>query len=243
MPEVTKYVILFQGRAGSTFLTEHMGSHPEIRAKYEEFAGVEPDWDSQLDWMTNHYYMKRGKKVKAVGFKTKFTAIANRDLFGNFLEDNNVKVIHLWRHNLAKLIVSIIRADELRKRYGEANLFQGREKLGKIRIEPEDFHRYKCRSRIYRELREYVDGLQTEVCRVNYEQLLYKQKGALNRIWDFLGVERVPTEAKVRKNTPDRLEDAVENLDELRASFPEYEKFFAEDEQGPVDSATGQTVE
>lgn len=233
MSEVNKYIILFQGRAGSTFLTEHTCSHPSVRAMYEEFADVDPDWNSQLDWMSQFYFAKRGKQIKAVGFKTKLTQVADPDLFSNFIEDNNIKVIHLYRRNLAKLIISIIRADELRRRYGGSNLYPENKSLGKIKISVDEFRRYKCRTRIYRELKEYVNQLNTDVCHVNYEQLLYRRKGTLNRIWDFLGVERIETEARVVKNTPDQLSDAVENLDELRASFPEYDRFFDEEFDRP----------
>lgn len=230
MSEIGKYVILFQGRAGSTFLTEHMRSHPEIRALYEEFCDVPNDWDAQLDWMTNFYYSKpQNDRVKVVGFKTKYTDIADLDLFANFVQDNGIKVIHLFRRNLVKLIVSVIRADELRRRHGNSNLYHPEKKIGRIHVDPREFKKHKKRIRIYRELKDYVDGLNVDVCRVNYEQLLHNLPGTLNRIWRFLGVSRHETEAEVMKNTPDRLEDAVANLDELRASFPEYERFFEPD--------------
>lgn len=230
MADIGKYVILFQGRSGSTFLTEHMRSHPEIRAMYEEFSMFPKDWSQQLDWMTNFYYSKPKKaSVKVVGFKTKLTDIADLELFANFVEDNNIKVIHLFRRNLVKLIVSVIRAEALRKRVGDSNLYNPDNKLGKINIEPREFRRHKRRIRIYRQLREFVNELNVDVAHIHYEQLLKNLDGTLSRIWRFLGVSKHQTTAEVKKNTPDRLEDAVENLDELRATFPEYERFFAEE--------------
>ncbi|MEE2640792.1 MAG: sulfotransferase domain-containing protein [Planctomycetota bacterium] len=230
MSEVGKYIILFQGRSGSTFLTEHMRSHPEIRAMYEEFSSLPKDWSAQLDWMSNFYYSKpQSQKVTTVGFKTKLTDIADLELFANFLEDNNIRVIHLFRRNLVKLIVSVIRADMLRAKCGNSNLYASRESLGKIAIDPGEFRKHKKRVRLYRELREYVESLNVEVCHVRYEHLLHNLQGSLGRIWRFLGVSPHRTEAQVLKNTPDRLEDAVENLDELRATFPEYDRFFEEE--------------
>lgn len=235
MSEIGKYVILFQGRAGSTLLTEHMRSHPNINAKYEAFSTLPREWPVQLDWMTNFFYAAQPEQLdtptQVIGFKTKLTDIADPDLFANFVQDNKIKVIHLFRKNLVKLIVSVIRADRLRKTCGDSNLYDAKHSLGKIHIDPTEFRRQKKRIRLYRELREYIDGMNVDVCRVRYEDLLYNLDRTLNRLWKFVGVQRHQTDADVLKNTPDRLEDAVENLDELRASFPEYERFFAENDE------------
>lgn len=238
MADICKYIILFQGRAGSTYLTEHMRAHQQIRAMYEEFTTIPHDWDSQLDWMTNFFYSDNfGENIKAAGFKTKYTDIADLDLFANFVQDNNIKVIHLYRRNLVKLIISVIRADELRRLHGDSNLYQSKKELGKIKINPSDFRKHKKRIRYYRELRDYVENLNLNVCRVSYEQLLHNLDGSLKRIWRFLGVSNQETQADVMKNTPDRLEDAVENLDELRATFPEYERFFSDEFDASVKSS------
>lgn len=232
MSEIGKYVILFQGRAGSTLLTEHMRSHPNISAQYEAFSTLPKEWPVQLDWMTNLFYAeKRGNPTQVIGFKTKLSDIADQDLFANFVQDNKIKVIHLFRKNLVKLIVSVIRADRLRKTSGDSNLYDQKNSLGKIHIDPTEFRKQKKRIRLYRELREYIDGMNVDVCRVRYEDLLYNLDRTLNRLWRYVGVKKHQTDAEVLKNTPDRLEDAVENLDELRASFPEYERFFAENDE------------
>ncbi|MDB4632241.1 hypothetical protein OAF96_02285 [bacterium] len=232
MSEIGKYVILFQGRAGSTLLTEHMRSHPNISAQYEAFSTLPKEWSVQLDWMTNLFYAEnRGNPTQVIGFKTKLSDIADQDLFANFVQDNKIKVIHLFRKNLVKLIVSVIRADRLRKTSGDSNLYDQKNSLGKIHIDPTEFRKQKKRIRLYRELREYIDGMNVDVCRVRYEDLLYNLDRTLNRLWRYVGVKKHQTDAEVLKNTPDRLEDAVENLDELRASFPEYERFFAENDE------------
>ena len=232
MSEIGKYVILFQGRAGSTLLTEHMRSHPNISAQYEAFSTLPKEWSVQLDWMTNLFYAEnRGNPTQVIGFKTKLSDIADQDLFANFVQDNKIKVIHLFRKNLVKLIVSVIRADRLRKTSGNSNLYDQKNSLGKIHIDPTEFRKQKKRIRLYRELREYIDGMNVDVCRVRYEDLLYNLDRTLNRLWRYVGVKKHQTDAEVLKNTPDRLEDAVENLDELRASFPEYERFFAENDE------------
>ena len=199
---------------------------------YEEFSTIPQDWSSQLDWMTNFYYSKpKNDRVTTVGFKTKFTDIADLELFANFVHDNNIKVIHLFRRNLVKLIVSVIRAEALRDKHGDSNLYSTGNDLGKITIDPKEFRKHKKRVRYYRELRQFVDELKVDVCHVRYEQLLHNLQGTLGRIWRFLGVSNHRTEAQVLKNTPDRLEDAVANLDELRATFPEYDRFFNDDHE------------
>ena len=239
MGDICKYIILFQGRAGSTYLTEHMRHHGQIRAMFEEFTTIPGDWDSQLDWMSNFFYSNsHGDAIRAVGFKTKYTDIADLDLFTNFVQDNGIKVIHLFRRNLVKLIISVIRADELRRLHGDSNLYQAKKELGKIKVSPKEFRRHKKRIRHYKELRDFVDNLNVDICKVSYEQLLHNLDGSLKKIWRFLGVENQATQAEVMKNTPDRLEDAVENLDELKATFPEYERFFSES----FDSATQSNV-
>jgi LPS sulfotransferase NodH len=227
-PEPTLYVILFQGRAGSTWLTEHMRDHPEIHAFAEEFDTFPQTWVNQKRWLRNFYIRlpRKDLSIRVLGFKTKLSSVADPIRFKEFLEQKQIKVIHLERTNPVKLAISIVRADRLRKKCGESNLYDRLQELGKIHISLEEFGQALSRNQRYQELRQFVSSVDAPKLRLEYEQMLNDEAGSLKQVWRFLGVGPAKTSATVQKNTPDELENAVLNLDELRAAFPELDAHF-----------------
>lgn len=223
-----RFVILFQGRSGSTMLKGHLMAHQAVHAFGEIFDAFPRTWPNQHGWLKKFYcdlqWTDRSHKV--IGFTTKLSSIADPSKFKEFVEANNVRVIHLDRSNPVKLAVSVIRAKRLRELSGESNIKSDGERLGPIRISVDEFRRGLNRKKLYAELSDYVETLGVPKVHVYYEEFLEDEKQALEKIWDFLEVDNADTKTETLKNTPDDLTHAVSNLEELKAAFPELAQYF-----------------
>lgn len=221
-----KYVTLFPGRTGSTWLASHMQSHPQILARLEMLRRHNATWMEQKACLEELFGPVRHRGIHAVGFKTKIHAVQDWEQFSQYLHQHSFRIIHQVRDNHLKFIVSVVRAKLLRNAQGKSNLMEpSQQPIGPIEIPEPLFARAKKRLNVARYLQEFVDSLELPLIRITYEQLLSDEQGALNRVWDFLGVEHHPTTGRTRKNTPDDLRQAVTNLDELLAHHPEMQQF------------------
>ncbi len=221
-----KYIILFPGRTGSTYLASHMMSHPQVTARYELLSRCRESWEQQLDCLNDLYQQKRFPVVKAVGFKSKLSQVVDRRAFRSYLTDNSIKVIYQIRRNKLKYIVSIIRARMLRAEHGCSNVLNSdQQPIGPIEIPVDVFTRATRRFNVIARLERFVDKLSLPKLVTAYEDLLDDESQELNRIWDFLEVDRQPTEGSTRKNTPNDIRQAVTNIDEIIQRHPEMAEF------------------
>ena len=68
---ITRYVILFQARSGSTYLTEVLDSHPDVYAMGEKFAERKKKGPArQLGAMRRFFERVPDGDFAAIGFKT-----------------------------------------------------------------------------------------------------------------------------------------------------------------------------
>ena len=225
-----KYVTLFPGRTGSTYLASHMQTHPEIVAKYEILGRRNTTWEQQQQCLRELFEVRRWPAIKAVGFKTKIHAVLNRDAFTEYIHEHRFRIIHQIRRNHLKFIVSVVRAKMLRNESGRSNLFEKEfNPIGPMEIPEPLFARAKARLNVDRKLKQYIDSLDLPKLVVIYEDLLAEEQAVLNQVWDFLDVSHVKTQGITRKNTPDDIREAVTNLDEILKCHPEMSKFVDQD--------------
>ena len=221
-----RYATLFPGRAGSTYLTDHMGNHPSVVANYEILSQYQKSWEQQLNFLNELVFTKRSAQISAIGFKTKIKDVLNLDEFLQYLKDQEFRIIHLTRSNHLKLVVSIVRAKMLRHRIGTSNLiFHDQPPLGPTAIPIADFA--KARKRLKRQMRlvRIVKRLKLPTLKIVYEDLLQDELEVLNQVWSFLGVRPTVTNGRTRKNTPHDIRSAVTNLDEIISHFPDMASF------------------
>jgi hypothetical protein len=169
--EKTKFIVVFQGRAGSTYLIDVLNRHPEITARgeilarayhmlhpREKFIGAKNlyaiiGWslqgrlaESQLK-RAKSLYSDPALKSTVVGFKAKLRHIVDPLGMKEFLESNGVKTIVMDRKNFVKKTVAHIYGQRLYKntkhKYGERawNLFDETDRLGPQHIEVAEFDR------------------------------------------------------------------------------------------------------
>ena len=221
-----RYVLLFPGRTGSTYVTDHMASHPEIVAYYEVLCQYRESWQQQRMYFDQTLLKKRVPNIKAIGFKTKLSLVMDLDAFESYLAEHQFKIINLTRKNHLKFVVSIVRAKMLRAQNGSSNLIENEhEELGPTTIPLADFAKAKTRLRRKNRISQLIDRTKLPNLEVAYEDLLNDESGTLKKIWDFLEVKNIATTGRTRKSTPQDLRNAVVNLDEILAHNPEMVRY------------------
>lgn len=219
---MTPFVVLFQGRSGSTLLIEYLNSHPEILAIDEAIVGFEGEArrQEQLDWVREYLTVDSDPPKPCKGFKTKLEDILDPDGFSELLSSLDARLLFLHRRNRIKLVTSLINGRRLFEQTGRWNRYGRGGQAEAVEIPVALFH--KGLSSLEEEaasLRSYVEGLALPTLELTYEGLSFRAAETLSDVCRFLGVEPCSLSTKTRKNTPNDLRAALRNFDELKKSF------------------------
>lgn len=229
---VTPFVILFEGRTGSSYLVTSLSKHPYVRAGWEELVQLKPlGHQAQAEWARKALTAPLIGRFGAVGFKTKLRDIADPMQFSQLLRARNVKIIHMQRRNRVKVAISEINCNVLHARTGSYNVYKKDDRLPPISIEvPEFMGTLAMREKLDNELKHFVDELHLSTLNVYYEDILLDEPGTLQIIYEFIGVAPRMTKGSSFKNTDDNLRNALLNFEELKAavSGTPYEEMFDE---------------
>ncbi len=231
---VTPFVILFIERDGSTYLTSLLGSHPEVRAVYERFAVMRQKGESaeaQLTWARGYLKPPLLGLAGAVGFKTKLVDVLDPDGFAVVLREAGCRILQMQRRNHIKAVVSRINARRLHEASGNWNLYRAEDRRPPLTVVPEEFDGYlRERKDAESQLQAYVTRLDLPTLALVYEDLLSARESTLRRVFDFLGIRRMPLAGRTLKHTSDNLREAILNFDELRSRYvgTNYEPMFDE---------------
>ncbi|HKJ88867.1 MAG TPA: hypothetical protein VKA48_10205, partial [Gammaproteobacteria bacterium] len=96
--EPSRFVVLFEGRTGSSYLIASLQGIPGIKAQGEGFVGRKKDGaGAQEKWAREAWGVPWLTTVKAAGFKTKLRDVVDREGFARILEAYEVKVIYMQR--------------------------------------------------------------------------------------------------------------------------------------------------
>lgn len=232
--QVTPFVILFVERAGSTYLTSLLDSHPDLVCLREEFAVIKEKGGTAIDqqaWARDFLTPPLIGRLKGKGFKTKLTDIIDPEGFANLITKLNCRVILLQRKNTIKAVVSTINAKRLHEKVGTWNLLDESDRMPAFEISLDDFETRIAERELWdREIEEYSNKLQAPVRQVYYEDLLNNEQVFLDQIFNFLRVAQKPVQGKTFKNTKDNLQEVILNFPELKAHYKgtAYEMMFDE---------------
>ena len=233
-PQVTRFVVLFVERAGSTYLMSTLASHPEIHALREQFAVLRQqgtDAAGQLQWARELWTPPLIGEHAAIGFKTKLVDVLDPAGFAALLREKQVRIIQLERRNAVKGVISTINARRLHEASGNWNLLQEADRMPPFAVDFDEFQRLLAvREEWDRELEAFVSGLQLPTLPLYYEELLEDENAFLRKVVDFLEAPERPVQGKTLKHTTDDLRQAITNFDELRARYAgaRYESMFDE---------------
>lgn len=232
-------VILATQRTGSTFLVGCLRSHPEIECSGEILNGA-PDVPIQTyrgplklflkgwriaktgSWMPGRrldaFYGRGSAKVRC--FKIMYNHLSRPFVLRYILENEDVRVMHLRRHNLLKVHVSTLLMDKRREVQATAP-----EETVWIRVNPA---KAIASMRKARALCESFDKTfeRHPLLQIAYENLFdrkYLQAETCRRICDFLGVRQHRMESQLVKLNPESLRDMVINYDELEDAISKTE--------------------
>lgn len=224
-----KFVLLFQGRTGSTYINDRVNAHPAVRMEPEVWGGwgfqLSPDaiFDhiaKQQAWLTAFYEGQHPREIKAIGFKTKLDDVLDKRWFISYLRSQRMDIIHLTRRNLVKLVISEINAKRLFNTAATWNLEDERKRPGSFVLDLERFaEQLRWREQIEQWLAGYVNMLNLPTLTMYYEDLLVDEGPFFSRLYEFLGVPFADTKGKTFKNTPNDLRDVIENYDQLLARY------------------------
>ncbi|NNC86882.1 MAG: hypothetical protein HKN82_00320 [Akkermansiaceae bacterium] len=234
---LARFVVLFEGRSGSTFFIEALDSHPRIRAHKELLAEVkkkvergkaEPEDQAEC---LRRLFVPGDHDYDAIGFKTKYKDILDPEGFARLIGEYDARVILLQRRNRIKLMVSLMNAVRLNAATGDWNLYSESDRQPMLHVDLEQFAGWLQRTeKANAAMNDYADRLERPMLRLCYEDLLMKPGPSFERICEFLGVPPAGMQAQCKKNTSDDLREVVENFEELKAAFAgtPYEEMFDE---------------
>ena len=215
------FIILAQGRTGSTFLERLLNSHPSVRCEGEIFATHQTYPLSFITGKAAREYLL-GRQW---GFKAKHWQItcACKGMSGNEfllqLQEKGWKIIYLHRENLLKTAISTIIGMEREKWVYE----QGDSYTSKPFVVDPGLIRacIKSRKEQNQEDQDFLKGINYFL--VKYEDSLKNYvDGSLEGLLDYLELERHPlVPSTVKTNGKSSTLELISNWDELRDSVIE----------------------
>ena len=221
--QVKLYVLLFEGRTGSTFLTATLSQHPEILAdgeRLDKYRNAPNAATAQLDSARQFLTPPFVGPHRVRGFKTKLREIKDPTAFAALLQEKRVHILYMQRRNRIKTTVSGFTGQRLYEKTAKWNLTQEADRPGALHIDPTAFAAaLKVREEREHALTAYVEGLALPTLNLYYEALLVDEAAFLAPLYAFLGVQPRPASAKTKKNTSDDLRQVLVNFEELRAPY------------------------
>ena len=229
----TKFVVVGTQRSGTTFIRLCLISHRDVKCHGELFYKNYPFNEAYRVYRKKNmghrlrHYLARAELVReylddiyrscegdAVGFKLMYSEVRRIPYAYpsvlNYIDDNNIKVVQVIRKNVLKTYVSRCAAMQRK-------LYHVKEKVdvSKIILNTRDV--LKELKKINREnmwwQERYSGGDYYSVC---YEDFVKNKEEESAGLLNFLNVasDHVLT-SKIVKINPDRLQDIVENYDDL----------------------------
>jgi len=224
--KITRFVLLFEGRTGSTFIKHSLDSHPNISMKGEFLAGEDSKAQEKI---IRNLYSKVPNGIQAIGFKTRLRQIIDRKKFLELMDEFEVKVIVMYRRNLIKLALSEVNSLRLFKKYGKWNLFEGKKPLPLFAPTIEEFDKtFQSRKAYEEKLQAFMTEIKRDMIVRDYQDLLDDREKLFNEFFEFFGVEPFPLKSPIRKNTSENMREILLNYDEIKNYYSDtpYAKMF-----------------
>lgn len=213
----TRFLILFPGRTGSTWLVSALASHPQVRA--EEEILVRRSAREQRAIIEERFGTPPHPGT-SIGFKAKLKDVAELDRLADLIRTAPISIILMRRRDLLRLAISRVTARRLHERIGRWNLASGDAKAPAAPISPQELEEalLHCEATV-QELDRFAGSLQVPLLETEYAELVSTPATSLDRVQRFLGVVPQTLSSGVRKNTHEDLRLAVPNFAELVAHF------------------------
>ena len=187
------FVVLFEGKSGSTFLIEALDSHPQIQAEKEYLATLgkrikrgKEDPDAQLRWARDFLMSESNAECSARGFKTKLKDVIDPKGFASVLNEVGARIILLHRRNRIKLLVSLLNSIQLNERTGDWNLYDDGDRLPPLTVDLEKFDQWLgSLERRHDRLISFVERLTLPTLSIHYEDILLNNAAMFKAVCEF----------------------------------------------------------
>jgi len=245
MSKYTKFIILGTARTGSNLLWSYLNSHPdvlclrgvfgatkkinfgkyykELPSEYSNEKLISYRNNNPIDFVEKYIFKQYKLNFKAIGFKYFYNHnrhLKNKDeLVNYFVNNSDIKFIHIKRRNLLATLYSYKRALEQNK-WINTDLNYKTEISIKESL---DFFKTTI------EFQNYFDNIFKErIIEVVYEDFINNKNKTLLTIQEFLEINPFVLKTDLKKNIGGKLSEMIINYEELKVNFKntEYEKYF-----------------
>jgi hypothetical protein len=222
------FILLTNGRSGSTCLLDLFQSHPRVNTDPHNFYNYT---NLPTDFREKKYTYSR-KNIHGFKFKAQPEDFAKDDDNINKarqelqqLIDQEVSIIYLQRKNIFKRSLSkLIAKNELKKRNYNVN-FTKKEyrslELGAFKIDIEELWKIIKECEEQEHFNQQVIN-QKPCLKLIYEEDLLDEKNhqsTLNRTCDFLSLEHALATTKYSKISPNTMQNYISNYKEIKQEF------------------------
>ena len=235
----TRFLVVAHERSASTLAIRSLGEHPWVSASYEVFNNSpvhrellrlwgKRQWSDHEDPVafTKRYLFRAPAKanIRAQGFKIFYQhcrATEKQRSLWNYLEaETEIKIILMYRENLAKAFISFQRAMVANEWNVSVSSLTPEGYNTPIKIDVEACLSYiERKQRHFRKLKHiFADHRQIEI---SYEAMTGDYDGSIARLWDFLDVPPILLDQPIRKLSHRPLQEVVTNYDELKSALNE----------------------
>jgi LPS sulfotransferase NodH len=209
------FIVLAQGRTGSTLLTNLLNSHPQIVCE-GEVLGAHPEHPVSFLLGRAARFNLKGKLwgCKAKHYQiTRSTYAGTGNEFLRYFHDRGWKVIYLYRRNILKTAISTLVGKQRGKwiyTNSDSNSFSP------MPLSFEELSQFVH----FRRIQNDTDSLflnEIPHFTINYEDVLedYEPQG-LADLLHYLELEPHPLTADLRKTSPGSVADSIANWQELK---------------------------
>lgn len=237
---MTKFVVLTTQRSGATFFIECLSSHPQILCHHEtlfsqrnrlKFLSFDQphafyyryrsgSLKHQLEHLTrskrliynciDDYLSTLAGKAEVIGLKVSYNQIAKYPAIAHWINEREVRIIHLVRENVLKTHLSLMTAKKRKLSHSTRKVVPVQ-----VWLDPRKVQRVLRRRLLLVEEHRamFTDKPYLEVC---YEAFVVDRESESRRVLRFLDIDEfVPLQASLVKLNPDSLEQIIENYDQV----------------------------
>lgn len=252
--DYTRFIMLGWYRTGSNWLVSSLNSHPNTVAFSELFFPSKIFWANAVygssieapallserarptQFLRTRVWRAYPPTMRAVGFKIFYPQIEHEMFPGLspiLLNDQSLRVIHLRRDNLLRVLVSdtIGRKTGVMLQTGPKAATNARPQIELSRAECEQFFTdLDAKAERYSDLLEHKRALGHHVLELRYELLVSDYHAQMEQVQKFLGLPVRELRSPLIKQNPRPLSQIITNFDQLQAHFANtrWASFFAE---------------
>jgi hypothetical protein len=239
---LSRFLIIFEGRNGSSYLVSLLNSHPAVLCYPEVLVGLPAAAQTEVVQRVasaadlrpiNAYagadrYHRHGFAAKwqagpypVLGFKAKVTDMLGAPGLILELQRHGYRLVHLRRENLLKSVTSHMNALKLQEKFdGISNASRPDQVMGGIEIDLAKFDYFLARRVLSESLHAwFYENFAGEKIRVSYEELIADEPAFMARFLAFIGAPARVLHGTFHKNTPPSLHEAVLNYDAFARHF------------------------